>query len=143
MTRERRAILERILALRGHFDVDEIHARLTASGLLVSRATLYRTLPVLVEAGLVHKIEMERGQARYETMFGRHHHDHLVCVHCGEITEFENREIEHLQEEICRRRRFRMTGHTHQIRGYCAKCGAGAGAEDRAGVKRGVARRAK
>jgi Fur family ferric uptake transcriptional regulator len=122
MTRGRRAVLEMVLALRGHFDVDEIRALLNRSGLAVSRATLYRTLPVLVEAGLVHKIEMERGQTRYEPIFGRHHHDHMVCLGCGGIAEFENREIERLQEEICRRKKFRMTGHTHQVRGFCARC---------------------
>jgi len=122
MTRGRRAVLEMVLALRGHFDVDEIRAVLNRSGVAVSRATLYRTMPVLVEAGLVHKIEMEGGQTRYEPMFGRHHHDHMVCLGCGAIAEFENREIERLQEEICRRKKFRMTGHTHQIRGFCAKC---------------------
>ncbi len=122
MTRERRAILDRVLALRGHFHVDELHAVLNESGLVVSRATLYRTLPVLVEAGIVHKIEMEHGQARYEPIFGRHHHDHIVCLGCGEIVEFQSREIERLQQEICRRKKFRMTGHTHQIRGYCPRC---------------------
>lgn len=122
MTRERKAILERVLALRGHFGVDELHAHLGESGLSVSRATLYRTLPVLVEAGLVHKVEMERGQARYEAIFGRHHHDHMVCLGCGRIFEFESREIERLQEEICHRKHFTMTGHTHQIRGLCDAC---------------------
>ena len=96
----------------------------------MSRATLYRTLPHLVDAGLVHKIEMAEGQARYEPMFGRHHHDHLVCLECGRIIEFENRDIERLQEEICRRKKFIMTGHTHQIRGTCEICSA-AGASTR------------
>ena len=122
MTSERKAILDRVLTLRGHFNVDELHAVLNESGLAVSRATLYRTLPVLVEAGMVHKLEMERGQARYEPIFGRHHHDHMVCLGCGEIVEFESDAIERIQKEVCRRKKFRMTGHTHQIRGFCARC---------------------
>jgi len=123
MTRERRAILERVLSLRGHFDMDQLHALLNESGLAVSRATLYRTLPRLVDAGLVHKVEMAHGQARYEPIFGRHHHDHMVCLECGTIIEFESREIERLQEEVCRKKKFKMTGHTHQIRGLCSRCG--------------------
>ena len=122
MTRERRAILENVLALRGHFDVEQLLAVLHRAGLAVSRATLYRTLPRLVEAGLVHKVEMAEGQARYETMFGRHHHDHMVCLGCGAIVEFESRDIERLQDQVCRRKKFRMTDHTHQIRGYCESC---------------------
>ena len=122
MTRERRGILEKVLTLRGHFDVEQLLALLNASGQPVSRATLYRTLPRLEEAGLVHKVEMGHGQARYEPMFGRHHHDHMVCLRCGRIIEFESREIERLQEEVCRRKKFRMTDHTHQIRGYCERC---------------------
>ncbi len=122
MTRERRAVLEEMLEVRGHFDADQLLAIFRRKGRPVSRATLYRTLSRLVEAGLVHKIEMERGQARYEPMFGRHHHDHMVCVACGRIIEFENRDIERLQEEVCRRKRFNMTGHTPQIRGYCSDC---------------------
>ena len=122
MTRERRAILDKVLGLRGHFDVEQLLVLLHESGLDVSRATLYRTLPRLVESGLVHKVEMAAGQARYEPMFGRHHHDHMICLGCGAIVEFESRDIERLQEEVCRRKKFRMTDHTHQIRGYCERC---------------------
>jgi Fur family ferric uptake transcriptional regulator len=122
MTRERRAILDKVLGLRGHFDVEHLLALLNEGGLVVSRATLYRTLPRLVEAGLVHKVEMAQGQARYEPMFGRHHHDHMVCLGCGTIVEFESRDIERLQDEVCHRKKFRMTGHTHQIRGFCERC---------------------
>jgi Fur family ferric uptake transcriptional regulator len=126
MTRERREVLDGVLAARGHFEVDELLALLRASGSRVSRATLYRTLTHLVTSGLVHRIEMERGQARYEPMFGRHHHDHLVCLSCGKIIEFESAEIERLQEEVCRRKKFVMTGHIHQIRGACSACSAAA-----------------
>jgi len=122
MTRERRALLEHVLSVRGHFDVDDLLMRLRRSGHRVSRATLYRNLPRLVDSGLIHKVEMDRGQARYELMLGRHHHDHMVCLGCGAILEFESPEVERIQREVCRRRRFVMTGHTHQIRGYCVSC---------------------
>lgn len=122
LTRERRAILDEMLRVRGHFDADALLQHFRRKGRPVSRATLYRTLARLVEAGLVHKIEMAKGQARYEVMVGRHHHDHMICLACGRIVEFESREIERLQEEICRRKGFTMTGHMHQIRGRCSAC---------------------
>jgi hypothetical protein len=65
-------------------------------------------------------------------MVGRHHHDHMICLECGRNVEFESREIERLQEQICRRKGFLMTGHMHQIRGRCSACAGG----DRRGAGR-------
>lgn len=136
LTQERRTILDEMLQIRGHFDADSLLAHFRRKGSAVSRATLYRTLARLAEAGLVHKIEMAEGQAQYEVMVGRHHHDHMICLECGRIVEFESREIERLQEEICRRKGFRMIGHMHQIRGRCAACAAGDGKSAAAAAKR-------
>jgi Fur family ferric uptake transcriptional regulator len=122
MTRSRRAILEEILAVRGHITADDLLAHFRRRGREVAPATLYRTLARLVEAGLVHRIEMAKGQARYEPMVGRHHHDHMICLSCGKILEFENRQIERLVVAICRRRRFHLIEHTHQLRGRCSTC---------------------
>jgi Fur family ferric uptake transcriptional regulator len=122
MTRSRRAILEEILAIRGHFTADDLLAHFRRRGREVAPATLYRTLARLVEAGLVHRIDMAKGQARYEPMFGRHHHDHMICLRCGKIIEFENREIERIQAAVCRRKKFHLLEHTHQLRGHCAAC---------------------
>ena len=141
LTRERRTILDEMLQIRGHFDADALLLHFKGRGLPVSRATLYRTLARLVEAGLVHKIEMAQGQARYEVMFGRHHHDHMICLTCGRLIEFESREIERLQEEICRRKGFTMTGHMHQIRGLCGECAARASRRDGAEAPRRAAAR--
>jgi Fur family transcriptional regulator, ferric uptake regulator len=140
LTQERRTILEEMLQIRGHFDADQLLIHFRRKGRTVSRATLYRTLTRLVEAGLVHKIEMAQGQARYEIMFGRHHHDHMICLACGRIIEFESREIERAQEEVCRKKGFRMTGHMHQIRGFCSQCSSRAGATD--GAPHAAAKRA-
>lgn len=127
MTRERRVILDHVLSVRGHFDVDDLLVRLRRAGHAVSRATLYRNLPRLVDSGLIHKVEMARGQARYELMLGRHHHDHMICLGCGTILEFESPEVERIQEQVCRRKKFVMTGHSHQIRGYCEACAGDGG----------------
>jgi len=140
LTRERRVIVDHVLSVRGHFDVDDLLARLRQGGHAVSRATLYRNLPRLVDSGLIHKVEMAHGQARYELMLGRHHHDHMICLGCGTILEFESREVERIQEEVCRRKKFTMTGHSHQIRGYCERC-AGDGATRPAAPRRPAARK--
>ena len=141
LTRERRTILDEMLQIRGHFDADQLLMHFRGKGHAVSRATLYRTLGRLVEAGLVHKIEMAQGQARYEVMFGRHHHDHMICLTCGRLIEFESREIERLQEEICRRKGFTMTGHMHQIRGLCGGCAERAAGRGAAPARRAAPRR--
>src|SRR5262245_61078693 len=136
MTRERRVLIDQVLSVRGHFDVDDLLGRLRKAGHAVSRATLYRNLPRLVDSGLIHKVEMARGQARYELMLGRHHHDHMICLTCGTILEFESAEVERIQEEVCRRKKFTMTGHSHQIRGYCEACAGSARRAAPAGKKR-------
>ena len=136
MTRERRALIDHVLSVRGHFDVDDLLGRLRKAGHGVSRATLYRNLPRLVDSGLIHKVEMARGQARYELMLGRHHHDHMICLGCGTILEFESPEVERIQEEVCRRKKFLMTGHSHQIRGYCEACAGAVRVPGAAGRKR-------
>jgi Fur family ferric uptake transcriptional regulator len=128
MTRSRRAILDEVLAVQGHFTADDLLAHFRNRGRMVAPATLYRTLNRLVEAGLVHRIPMARGQARYEPMLGRHHHDHMVCLGCGRIFEFNSREIERIQESVCRRRKFTLLEHTHQLRGHCADCSRNGGA---------------
>lgn len=124
VTSERVAVAEAIAATRGHFDVDALLDRLRRRRVPVSRATLYRTLPHLVEAGIVHRLTGPDGQSRYESMAGRRHHDHMICLRCGEIAEFESSAIERLQEAACRKRQFTMTGHVLRIEGFCRRCAA-------------------
>jgi len=122
VTTERLAIFDEVMASPGHFDVETLLARLRKGKRRVSRATLYRTLGHLVDSGLVQKIETGEGLSRYEKMYGREHHDHMICVGCGSSIEFECEEIERLQDWVCRRNRFTLLGHTLQIKGLCRKC---------------------
>lgn len=123
VTPERLTIADAVMETPGHFDVDSLLLDLRDRGVRVSRATLYRTLTHLLEAGLVHRVRGPDGGARYESMAGRKHHDHMVCLDCGVILEFTDATIEKLQEAACRRKEFTMTDHSLRIEGYCRDCG--------------------
>jgi Fur family transcriptional regulator, ferric uptake regulator len=134
LTAARRAILEGIAAARGHFDADELHAALKGRG--VSAATIYRALPLFVEAGILRETLRARGRSRYEPAFGREHHDHLECLSCGAVIEFRDDALEALQDRVCRRHGFRPVEHRLGIRGYCRACARKAGGRARAGAAR-------
>jgi Fur family ferric uptake transcriptional regulator len=122
MTPERRKVLDVILSREGHFDAEELLQFLRRRNKRVSRATLYRTLDHLRSAGLVKMHRFGRGQALFEHVYGRKHHDHMVCDRCGLVIEFVNDEIERLQEVVCRRHKFTSTSHVMQIFGICENC---------------------
>jgi len=122
MTQERRAIVEEIFRMQGHFDADALLARFRDAGHNVSRATVYRTLGHLHESGLLRKVVVGHNQALYERRHGRGHHDHLICLDCGTIIEFTSDVIEREQERVCREHRFTEARHVHQVLGYCRDC---------------------
>ncbi len=124
-TPERRLILDEILSYKGHFDVDDLHFRLKKKNGKISRASIYRTLPLLVECGLVKEIVDGQDHAHYESAYGREHHDHLVCKECGRMIEFLEEKIEGLQEKICRKHNFSATRHFMVIEGICSRCRKG------------------
>jgi Fur family ferric uptake transcriptional regulator len=122
MTPERHSVLEVILSREGHFDAEELLRFIRRRNKRVSRATLYRTLDHLREAGLVKMHRFGRGHALFEHTYGRQHHDHMVCDGCGKVIEFVNEEIERLQEEMCRKHGFQSSNHVMQIFGLCREC---------------------
>lgn len=122
LTKERFAVLDQVFSFHGHFEPDQLYFRIKDSGLRVSRASVYRTLNLLVESGLVEKVSRTEKGTIYEHTFGHKHHDHLICEACGRIIEFYSGKIEQLQEEICRKNSFTGMSHTLEIKGYCQKC---------------------
>ena len=125
VTRERRRILEEIYRTEGHFRPDDLLVRFRTDGVQISRATIYRTLELLVGAGLVRRETFHGGGAHYErvhTVEGHSHHDHLYCTSCAAIFEFHNEEIERLQNGVCEQFDFEAHGHSHQITGLCSNC---------------------
>lgn len=121
-TKERFAILREVFAFHGHFDPDHLYFRMRSAGSKASRASVYRTLSLLVESGLVEKVIKTGRGAFYEHRYGHGHHDHMICDSCGEIIEFYSEKLERLQEDICQENNFGGSSHTLVIRGYCDKC---------------------
>lgn len=130
LTRVRSTILESVDECEGHFDADELYEVVRKKGARVSRATVYRTLPLLVKTGLIKETLRSGDRSRYEHALGHTHHDHLECIQCGKIVEFKVEEIETLQEKLCRRNGFTAVDHQLSIRGYCSACGGRAGARE-------------
>ncbi len=128
LTRQRRAVLAVAVAMEGHFEADELHRRLQEAGSRTSKATVYRTLELLVASGVLRQVSLGERHAHYEHAFGHRHHDHLVCIHCGRVIEFSSPRLERMQKEICREHRFTPLGHRMRIMGLCRKCaGKGTG----------------
>jgi len=123
LTPERERVLNGVLAMPPHFEPEELVAHLRGGESTVSRASVYRTLPLLVECGLIKEAIYRDRKSRYERAAGRGHHDHILCTQCGAIVEFVSPEIEALQEEICHSHGVTPTDHTLEIRGLCRKCG--------------------
>ena len=88
----------------------------------VSRATVYRTLDILVQNNFVRKLNLGDGRARYENKVDRHHHDHMICNTCGQIFEFVDAEIEKLQDKVAKQYQFILKSHIHQLFGICNEC---------------------
>ncbi len=121
-TPQRVAILKEILKDQGHRECEDIYLALRQKGSHVSRATVYRTMDILVQNGYARKMEIGDGRARYERKIGSPHHDHLVCTLCGKIVEFLDQDIEDLQKNIAKRYHFTLQRHVHQLFGLCKKC---------------------
>lgn len=116
MTGQRRVIAQVLEDADDHPDVEELHARANAQDAGISIATVYRTVKLFEEAGLLEKHEFGDGRARYEDA-EREHHDHLIDMQTGEVIEFVDPEIEELQERIARRLGYRLKGHRLELYG--------------------------
>jgi Fur family transcriptional regulator, ferric uptake regulator len=122
LTEERRALVAAVFKQSHHFDADQLHMGLKQKGQDISRATVYRTLDLLVQAGLVRKSSFGDQHAHYEAVRHDEHHDHLICLNCNTIIEFFRPDLEKLQDSICDDYRFKPLHHSHQIFGLCEKC---------------------
>ncbi|MFN4260370.1 MAG: Fur family transcriptional regulator [Gemmataceae bacterium] len=120
-TEQQRDMVRYIFSKHNHFDADQLIDDMKREGFRVSRATVYRTLGKLVDAGLLRRLELGP-RMFYEHDYGYPQHEHLVCEKCGQMIEFLNPEIEAIIRNVSREHNFQVTGHTFIIRGACADC---------------------
>lgn len=121
VTNERLALLRTLYVNDGHFSVDEILLLMKEDDIQISRATVYRTIDLLVQSGLIKKLSLEGQETRYESAHTSGHHDHIICIDCHKIIEFFNPELEKLQDEILSQHQFKMERHVHQLYGRCIR----------------------
>jgi Fur family transcriptional regulator, ferric uptake regulator len=116
MTDQRRIVARVITEADDHPDTEEVYARASKLDPRISIATVYRTVKLFEEAGILDRLEFGDGRARYEDA-ERDHHDHLIDVHTGEVIEFVDPEIEALQEKIAERLGYKLVGHRLELLG--------------------------
>jgi len=126
LTPERVKLLRLVCEFSGHFDVDDVSQELGERGSSISKATVYRTLPLLERAGIIRRAGLEQAGQRtqYEHIWGREHHDHLVCLNCGAEMEFSDPAIEVLQDAVAKRHDFILHSHHLDLVGLCSSCAA-------------------
>ena len=122
LTSERIALVREIFSTHYHFEADELLGKMKEKDVKISRATVYRTLELLVKSGMVRRVHLGEDHYHYEHVSGNSHHDHLICTTCGGVIEFHDEELERLQMAICERKKFTPTFHNLQILGICDKC---------------------
>lgn len=122
----REVVARAALQQSGHFTVEALVTRLRESGVADTHpATVYRVLPLLVEAGLLQTTLLSSGEgACYERAFEREHHDHLICTSCGTVVEFHFEAIEILQRDLAAKFGFDLDRHFHELLGTCKTCRA-------------------
>ncbi|MGR7994954.1 MULTISPECIES: Fur family transcriptional regulator [unclassified Xanthobacter] len=114
MTEQRRVIARVLSSADDHPDVEELHRRAAAIDDNISISTVYRTVKMLEDAGIIERHDFGDGRARYEQMPDEHH-DHLIDMRSGRVIEFRSEEIEKLQDEIARRLGFKLCGHRLEL----------------------------
>ena len=114
MTEQRRIIARVLAAADDHPDVEELYRRCAAVNERISISTVYRTVKLFEDAGIIERHDFRNGRARYEQMPDSHH-DHLINLRTGEVIEFQSEEIERLQAEVARRLGYRLVNHRLEL----------------------------
>jgi Fur family ferric uptake transcriptional regulator len=121
-TKQREEILKIFLHSSGHKSLMQIYAQVVKVNPKIGYVTVYRTLKLLTRLGLATRRKFEDGETRYEPASDGSHHDHLICLDCGKIIEFEDQTLEALQKGIAQRYRFKISHHLMELYGRCEEC---------------------
>ena len=114
-TAQRQAVWDEIRKSNEHRDAEDIYLELKSNGVRVSRATVYRTIDVLVKNRLVRKMDVGDGRSLFEPRLDDKHHDHMICLETGNIIEFFDEELEDLQDRIAKEYGYKVVRHIHQL----------------------------
>lgn len=125
VTQQREAVADVVFNSTDHLSVEDIEAALKGEGERIGKATIYRTMEILVRSGLVEERDFGEGFKRYEHLFGQQPaHAHLICTSCGEVVEIRDPELLRLQEEAAEQHAFLTTRRRMEIFGLCSACQA-------------------
>ena len=123
-TSQRDDIARVFFGAEGHLSIEELYTAVKKVNPRVGYATVYRTLKLMTESGIAFERRFGDGLTRYELADDEAHHDHLICIECGRITEWEEPEIEQLQEKVALRYGYELRSHKHEMYGVCPDCRA-------------------
>lgn len=121
-TPERMVILQEIMKLEKHFEAESLLDHFKNQQIKISRASIYRTLELLVKCGLINKINFNNNRFYYEPIINKKCHDHFICTNCGKIIEFYDLEIENIHQRLKQSSKVNISEYTHQIYGKCKEC---------------------
>jgi len=126
LTKERELLLQLSCDCSSHFTPEDLQKALAARGSRMAMTTIYRNLPALEKAGIIRRTTFREadanGAATYEHVWGRPHHDHLLCQGCGKKVEFQYDALEVLQDEVARKYGFKLAYHHLELVGLCSDC---------------------
>jgi Fur family ferric uptake transcriptional regulator len=121
-TAQRDYIADTFFRINTHISLDELLKKVKRKTSRVGYATVYRTMKLLTDSGLAIERQFGDGQTRYENLPEDGHHDHIICIKCSRIIEFQNQRIEQLQSEIAKKFNFNVINHKLELYGYCSDC---------------------
>ncbi len=123
-TGQRRVVTEMFFSSQGHLTIEDLLEQVRAEEPKIGYATVYRTLKLLKECGLAYERHFGDGLSRYEVAWADEHHDHLICIECEKIIEFEEDNIENLQDQVANKYGFKLVQHKLELYGICPECQA-------------------
>jgi Fur family transcriptional regulator, ferric uptake regulator len=122
MTLPRLTVLKAFLGVESHVTAEELLAVSRRLNPRIGQATVFRTVKLLADAGIARETGTAGGGKSYEHAFGHAHHDHLVCIRCGKVVEFQDDGLERIQERVYRRHGYEPIGHRLELQGLCPSC---------------------
>ncbi len=123
-TSQREEVVRRVLSWKGHFGVDDIYEWARHRGLSVGRSTIYRTLQLMAECNLLEERDFQRGYKVYEVSLGKEKHEHMTCVDCDKVIEFQAPSITQAEKDLMMREGFTPLYHSFVVYGLCDECTA-------------------